>query len=655
MKKNICLLYSIFFILFSIQLQATPAYNQQYLTANGGNSVDMDASWIVVGDSDICELYTYEMDYSTMEWIDKKVLDSTPSGCSTGKPTYRGLGKSVTIAGDIIVAAATLARVGNGNQGTEAGRLVLYLNSNGDWSKLLDEQNNPVEIVANDPEQGAHFGEGLSVSKAAADSDYDYFFVVGAPNWGNDKGKVYIYKIIVDTIRTVSTIELITTIEGENDGDLFGSSVVSNFTLSGREEFLIGAPGADTSVGTNAGKAYLYELTPSGGLISVQTLQIHDLPPQFNPEPDDAFGATVSLSSKMILVGGNKSYVFSQITAGGPWTPLYEVVGVQGDLPNGADVSQNVDAVGGFGLLGKGVDIYPDAKHINPGSDLTQNYHIDIDMSSDASSQLAYDIRMYSDMLLVADSGNNQARSFHFPCGFGKKIEANEWHMISVPCKLPTGTSVVDAFNADDIPALCEGTSPCSILGEYGDDKDWVVWEQEGDVLSGQPTHMLSSTDEIIQGKSYWIISNNIRKPLGGPIYIYTDDSISQTKTDLLEVDETFVAGYYDYTLSAPQDPGDGSAYARIMVGNAFPRSFLWRDVSYMRNGTTMNITEAAAAGYMNDIAYVHDKSSTTGQPYKALTLVPGFENLVRESDGFWIRLEENATAEDKLRIPLVK
>ena len=68
-----------------------------------------------------------------------------------------------------------------------------------------------------------------------------------------------------------------------------------------------------------------------------------------------------------------------------------------------------------------------------------------------------------------------------------------------------------------------------------------------------------------------------------------------------------------------------------------------------------MSIADAATTGYINETVYLYDSTSTSGQPYKALTETPGFENLVTVYDGFGIRLEENATLGDKLRIPLVK
>ena len=83
----------LFILLTTLTLQAQPAFNEQVLTANGGDAVAMSGEYAIVGDADTHIVHFYRLDYSSFTWVD--------DGSYQGSATNGNLGFSVAIDGNI--------------------------------------------------------------------------------------------------------------------------------------------------------------------------------------------------------------------------------------------------------------------------------------------------------------------------------------------------------------------------------------------------------------------------------------------------------------------------------------------------------------------------------------------------------------------------
>jgi predicted outer membrane repeat protein len=114
-----------------------------------------------------------------------------------------------------------------------------------------------------DGHEGGGPGESVGIAVAAVgdvngDAIDDY--VVGAPKFGADRGKVYVYD-------GATGAQLWARI-GQADGDEFGRAVAGagDLDMDGRPEVIVGAPYNDNGGGNNAGRVYVYD-GQTGGLI----------------------------------------------------------------------------------------------------------------------------------------------------------------------------------------------------------------------------------------------------------------------------------------------------------------------------------------------------------------------------------------------------
>jgi hypothetical protein len=225
------------------------------------------------------------------------------------------------------------------------------------------------------------------------------------------------------------------------------------------------------------------------------------------------------------------------------------------------------------------------------------------------------------------------------PCGYGGTLVDNEWTMVSIPCKI-SGQTVATIFGDDG-------------LGTY--DTNWVVYEQNASNYSGKSADYikLDETSSIEQGKSYWIIADANRT-------WKVDSTASSIRTDLnttIVPNPDVVAGTYPIALPTADQNVSGEIYAKVMVGNPFARSFEWTNVQYYSvSDANISLSTAETSNYMDSTAYMYDSSSTTGQPYTAVTSTPGVgSKTVPVNKGLWIKMLANAQSGDKLLIPLEK
>ena len=319
---------------------------------------------------------------------------------------------------------------------------------------------------------------------------------------------------------------------------------------------------------TDGGAAYLYEMTGDVPvLIDLITTNVAGFAPPHN------VGKEVSNGEFIGLLAGQASYPVER-NEFGEVVPKFEYT-----RSNGGDVSQS-EGVSAFGVLDEGVDIYPDV--LNDNATQSQNYHLQIDLSGGSPAPgMAEDIKIYKEFVAVNDNSFDRVQVLQFPCGYGGKLVANTWELVTVPCNVPPGTTVEKAFNADIFPGACSPT-PCGVLGQY--DVNWVVYGQNGDFTSPQPTVRLSAGAVVQPGRGYWIIADASLKPAGQPVYWNVDESNfaspeaariplttgSNPQGGALAPD---VAGYYQVDLpnNIPTNQTVG-----VLLGNPYGRSFRW-------------------------------------------------------------------------------
>jgi hypothetical protein len=239
-----------------------------------------------------------------------------------------------------------------------------------------------------------------------------------------------------------------------------------------------------------------------------------------------------------------------------------------------------------------------------------------------------------------------------FPCGYGGELRAHEWTMVSIPCDLPSGTTVEEAFNADEFPGLCDPYGEdCGVLGKYGDDFGWVVWEQKGDFVIAQPTVLMAAGDEVVNGKGYWIITDAEAKDPGQPVYWNVDATTSIQRAvfvtgpvaGLTQPEE--VAGYKEIALDDPLNPTiPVNQPTQVLLGNPLSRPFHWPNVGVTLTsdqGTTTSSVDGANASPLqySITGYLQKPEYDEANPYVAMTTTPGLDTTteVPVDAGFWI------------------
>ena len=164
--------------------------------------------------------------------------------------------------------------------GSNSGAVYLYENATGSLVHSFVNPNTFGNVVDDD------FGKSIGLSET--------HLIVGTPgerdNGGNESGKVYVYENLSGSL--LYTIDN-PTVFGPSAGDRFGASVDIN-----DDYFIVGAPKEDDIDFSNAGAAYIYNL--STGTI-VHTLENSN---GYGFNTDDEFGSVVKLNDEYALVAG---------------------------------------------------------------------------------------------------------------------------------------------------------------------------------------------------------------------------------------------------------------------------------------------------------------------------------------------------------------
>lgn len=583
---------------------AEVAYNEQNLTTNGGKSVSMDGEWAAVGAYEVgvagtCYVTMYRLDYTTMTWNYHSTLGAANGNCNGNK----GFGAAITLSGVELVVGLEDYNDGP-NKDVGAFSAYAYDSVKDSWEPLIEH------VVAGDAQAFSGFGTAVNIQNG--------FLMVGAPRHdgaaGADAGKVYFYERPPNFDNGLpETI----TIEGDQAGSLFGSAIAGD-----RTEIVIGVPRYDQGGLIDNGAGFMYEYNKSVPSI-IQTGYL------YGTTDNESLGIKVDHKDPYAIIAGNlrsHGYHFEDV-----W---YRDLDVEGTGGGDVSINSNVSAIATKGSF---INVYP-----SMGSSFN-TYFLQIDPTGTVSSEFAEDISLSQNFLLVSEAGSDQARMYEMPCGYGGTLVENKWAMVSIPCKI-SGQTVGTIFGDDG-------------LGTY--DTNWVVYAQNASNYSGKSADYikLDETSPIVQGKSYWIIADANRT-------WKVDSTASSTRTDLntmIVPNPDVVAGTYAVALPMVDQNLTGlGSWAKVMIGNPFARSFEWTNVQYLVSDVVsdvnISLSEAETLGLMDSTAYVYDSSSTSGQPYTAVTVTPGVgTKTISVNEGFWIKILNNALIGNKLLIPLEK
>ncbi len=209
-------------------------------------------------------------------------LKSRKNGSSGGDL----LGSSVSGGGDVngdgvadyIIGAPGADPVvgGEGNVSTDAGSIFIY-----------SGKNDTLIYKINGTTSGDRLGGSVGlVGDANADGKGD--FIIGAPEANATAGAVYVY--------SGSTGLLLFQKNGSTSGDRLGGSVglYADVNADGKDDFIVGTPGADPSGMTDAGSAFIY--SGANGTLLYQ---------KDGASPGDRLGGSVGMSADVNDVNGD--------------------------------------------------------------------------------------------------------------------------------------------------------------------------------------------------------------------------------------------------------------------------------------------------------------------------------------------------------------
>ena len=266
-----------------------------------GRAVAVDGTRVVIaaaldntGASDAGSAYVYDLSSGTPALPVATLNNPSPA-------VNDQFGGSLTISGTRVLVGAYLDDTG----ATDAGSAYVYEVSSGTPTVPILALNNP-GLAVND-----QFGTTVAVS--------GNLMVVGAPyddTGAADAGSAYVYDLTSGT----PTMPIFTLNNpGAEVSDYFGISVA----ISG-QRVVVGAHGDNTGA-VNAGSAYVYDLSSGTSTVPVATLN--------NPSPvlNDNFGWSVAISGTRVVAGAyfddtdatnaGSAYVY-EVSSGTPTVPV---------------------------------------------------------------------------------------------------------------------------------------------------------------------------------------------------------------------------------------------------------------------------------------------------------------------------------------------
>ncbi len=218
------------------------------------------------------------------------------------------------------------------------------------------------------------------------------------------------------------------------------------------------------------------------------------------------------------------------------------------------------------------------------------------------------------------------------------QLTENHWSTISFPC----------ATGANGIEALI-GTA---IGGTYGNNDNWVVYEQRGD-YTGTSSSMvlLDAADTVEPGKGYWIIADhNTTWHIDGAL-----SGLSYTPT-VTASSLGISSANFDY-VHLRDLPDRAADEQKLLLGNPFPHDINLSDIYFSGAGTAFSPMDGNANNdpYVNDVVYTYDHVGDDQSAYQAIsTSTPGFDKVIHQQ-GFWLRLKPGAVDTNRLTFPQVK
>ncbi len=218
------------------------------------------------------------------------------------------------------------------------------------------------------------------------------------------------------------------------------------------------------------------------------------------------------------------------------------------------------------------------------------------------------------------------------------ELTENHWTTISFPCS--TGANGIEALI---------GTA---IGGTYGDNDNWVVYEQRGDYTgTSESMVLLNATDTVEPAKGYWIISDhNTTWHIDGNL---TDLNYTPTVT-ASSLGISSVNFDYVHLRDLPDTAADEQ---KLLLGNPFPHDINISNIYFSGAGTAFSPMDGNANNdpYVNDVVYTYDHVGDAQSAYQAISAsTPGFDAVIHQQ-GFWLRLKPGQVDTNRLTYPQAK
>ena len=246
---------------------------------------------------------------------------------------------------------------------------------------------------------------------------------------------------------------------------------------------------------------------------------------------------------------------------------------------------------------------------------------------------------------------NNEAAYRELLCGdVTVHLTAMQWKVISFSCD--TGSNGIDDLLKDS-------------LGTYGDNDDWVMYEQlDADYTGNRNSDMrlMNAGDPVIPGKGYWIISATDKdahvKSLTGM------DKTTVSDKSIYALDPTVNTSVFESVKLYPLPNTDSTKLKKIMLGNPFHKKFQLSDMFFKNSANNGNkfypMTDTAAThngDFVEHVVYAHDSSDVSNDPLQYIAITPetpGFGDIVEPMIGFWLKLKpENNLGNNFILYPL--
>jgi photosystem II stability/assembly factor-like uncharacterized protein len=253
----------------------------------------------------------------------------------------------------------------------------------------------------------------------------------------------------------------------------------------------------------------------------------------------------------------------------------------------------------------------------------------------------------YDDATLVAAThgrGIFTAKIELGPCEeVNHPLKAYRWSLVSFPCN--TGDN-----NISDLLG--------NALGTYGDNANWVMYEQTGaDEYKGDNTakRLMDANDTIQPGKGYWIITDGNKTMTVDHTLPNLSFTTESDASDLNISDANFT------TLFRMQlSDSDANSIKKMILGNPFPEAIHLNNVYFSHNNandeyhpmsTDTDENNNPNAPYIEGNVYTTDENSS--DIYIAISPdTPGFSNVIEPMTAFYIELKSGETGTNYLTLP---